>query len=348
MNRYICTLAQIMAGLTVLIIIAAVIVADDNGLGEAGGILLCVLGGTLAFQSYAVVLAIDIRAKKASVRTVGKILVVVTAVAFLVLVYETTGQSDKQTPMLAGTLIGAVVSQLMLQRLPLTRSDLLPREIKTEHLHIYTDLESDSARFYADFFEGFTTYFKENYFDFCQEGARASSRETKTSLLAKILALFGLTRKHMTQRALPSPDRPLDVYLFRNRLRHEFYLIREGGPATRHGYYSPHENLIVVNLASGLGTATHELVHHFVARGFNRAQCPQWVDEGFAMFFEKFLAHFDEQGKLTISFGYFSNWPSHRQKDGSKGSRSTISQTMSTSMPLQSALSCCSFTGKAG
>jgi len=69
----------------------------------------------------------------------------------------------------------------------------------------------------------------------------------------------------------------------------------------------PQENIIAVNRYSGLGTATHELVHHFIAMSFARRPA-KWVDEGIATFFEKFIGHLDNEGKLTISFGYFSNW----------------------------------------
>jgi hypothetical protein len=69
----------------------------------------------------------------------------------------------------------------------------------------------------------------------------------------------------------------------------------------------PWANIIVVNGESGLGTTTHELVHHFTRTSFARRPA-KWVQEGIAVFFEKFIGHFDEDGKLIISFGYFSNW----------------------------------------
>ena len=77
---------------------------------------------------------------------------------------------------------------------------------------------------------------------------------------------------------------------------------------TKYGFYSGlKNNIIVVNRASGLGTATHELVHYFIDVGFPEHP-PVWIDEGIATFFEKFIGHFDDSGKLNISFGYFSNW----------------------------------------
>ena len=73
------------------------------------------------------------------------------------------------------------------------------------------------------------------------------------------------------------------------------------------GFYSPDLNLILVYRESGLGTATHELVHHFIDCGFVHKP-PLWADEGIANFFEKFIGHVDNDGDLHISFGYFSNW----------------------------------------
>ncbi|MDP2652790.1 MAG: hypothetical protein Q8Q08_02040 [Candidatus Omnitrophota bacterium] len=150
--------------------------------------------------------------------------------------------------------------------------NLLPREKITDHLHIYSDLSSRDLDFYSIFFEEFTLYFKLKFFQFEQ-------------------------------------DKPLDMYLFGTQGKYEFYNNRAGGPRTPFGYYrGPEANLIVVSLESGLGTATHELVHHFIVKGFTRQPCPVWVAEGLAMFFEKFMGYIDDEGRLFISVGYFSNW----------------------------------------
>ena len=66
-------------------------------------------------------------------------------------------------------------------------------------------------------------------------------------------------------------------------------------------------NILVVNLESGLGTATHTIVRHYVRTSFENRPA-KWAEDGIAVFFEKFIGHFDENGKLDISFGYFSNW----------------------------------------
>ena len=142
---------------------------------------------------------------------------------------------------------------------------------KTEHFHIYTNLDSDSLNYYEHFLEGFFDYFSSRYFKVRQK-------------------------------------RRLKVYLFRDTASYKPYAESVREHYTPYGFYmGPWVNIIVVNRDSGLGTVTHELVHHFIAGSF--ASHPhKWIDEGIATFFEKFIGHLDKEGKLTISFGYFSNW----------------------------------------
>jgi hypothetical protein len=51
----------------------------------------------------------------------------------------------------------------------------------------------------------------------------------------------------------------------------------------------------------------HELVHHFNALHFGET-LPRWINEGFAMFFEKFIGFRADDGSVWFSFGYFSPW----------------------------------------
>lgn len=142
---------------------------------------------------------------------------------------------------------------------------------KTEHFHIYTNLDSDSLNYYEHFLEGFFDYFSSRYFKVRQK-------------------------------------RRLKVYLFRDTASYKPYAESVREHYTPYGFYmGPWVNIIVVNKDSGLGTATHELVHHFIAGSF-ASRPHKWIDEGIATFFEKFIGHLDKEGKLTISFGYFSNW----------------------------------------
>jgi hypothetical protein len=153
------------------------------------------------------------------------------------------------------------------------RDELLWRDPKnrrlTPHYVIYTDLTIPDLRHTQQFFDRFFEWFERKYF-------------------------------RVDQRDL------LTMYLFKDEEGYDVYRRRTGGPDTMYGYTLSGNNLIVVNAASGLGTATHELVHHFL---MTRLPAPSsFVNEGFAAFFEKFMGHIDADGKLHISVGYFSNW----------------------------------------
>lgn len=140
----------------------------------------------------------------------------------------------------------------------------------TRHFAIYTDLKESDLDYYEAVFEGFFEFFEREYF------------------------------------AVPAKDL-LTMYLFSDLGSYGRYVKATTSAPTSYGYYLPDENLIVINLASGLGTATHELVHYFVRTAMPR-QISALVNEGFAAFFEKFIGHLDEQDRLHLTVGYFSNW----------------------------------------
>jgi hypothetical protein len=148
---------------------------------------------------------------------------------------------------------------------------ILSTQLITKHFNILTNADFDTLDYYEKFFEGFFDYFETEYFTIGQ-------------------------------------NRQLDVYLFKDTKSYKRWTKRMGGPDTEFGFYmGSEENIIVVNRRSGLGTITHELVHHFIDTSFVKPP-PPWANEGIATFFEKFIGRLDADGKLTISFGYFSNW----------------------------------------
>ena len=147
----------------------------------------------------------------------------------------------------------------------------LTQRSKTEHFHIYSDANDAIIDYYERFFEGFYDYFETEY------------------------AEIGY-------------GRPLKVYLFGDVDNYAQYVADIRGPRTPYGFYMGlWQNIVVVNIDSGIGTATHTLVLHFIRTSFKRRPA-KWAEDGIAVFFEKFIGHFDEDGKLSISFGYFSNW----------------------------------------
>lgn len=150
---------------------------------------------------------------------------------------------------------------------PLT---ILTTQLITEHYNIHTNLDYERLDYFEKFFEGFFEYFDREVFKIKQ------------------------------------PER-LEVFLFDSLNYYRpfaTYLI--GYDFTPYGFYLPGQNIIVVNADTGLGTTTHELAHHFVKCGFDQRPA-EWVNEGIATFFEKFIGHLDENGKLHITFGYFSD-----------------------------------------
>ena len=106
------------------------------------------------------------------------------------------------------------------------------------------------------------------------------------------------------------PGPKLQIWLFGDGVLYREWSRATGrgdGPAGFYAVTADGGGLLVVDLSSGLGTATHELVHHFVWRAFGD-RAPHWWNEGFAAFFEKFLARLADDGSLELSVGYFSNW----------------------------------------
>lgn len=148
---------------------------------------------------------------------------------------------------------------------------ILDTQLITKHFNIHTDLDFDRLDYYEKFFEGFYEYFDREVFKITQ-------------------------------------PRRLEVYLFNDLKYYAPYAEYLTGPDyTEYGFYSPSRNVMVANADTGLGLLTHEMVHHFEHCTF-KEQKANWIEEGLSTFFEKFIARFDEQDKLHMTVGYFSNW----------------------------------------
>ncbi len=150
---------------------------------------------------------------------------------------------------------------------PLT---ILSTQLITRHFNIHTNLDFERLDYFEKFFEGFFDYFDRRFLEIKQ------------------------------------PER-LEVFLFDNLKSYGPFARYLRGPGyTPYGFYSPSRDIIVVNADTGLGTLTHELAHHFTDCAFDYRPA-EWILEGIATYFEKFIGHLDEDGKLHITFGYFSN-----------------------------------------
>ncbi len=82
------------------------------------------------------------------------------------------------------------------------------------------------------------------------------------------------------------PDTIIDVWLFKDARSYERHtkILFGDTPSTPYGYYSPSENALIMNIATGGGTLVHEIVHPFIAANFPR--CPDWFNEGLGSLYE--------------------------------------------------------------
>lgn len=83
------------------------------------------------------------------------------------------------------------------------------------------------------------------------------------------------------------PDRILEIWLFKDESSYEKNALRlfNSKPSTPYGYYSPSNNALVMNIATGGGTLVHEIVHPFVEVNFPK--CPSWFNEGLGSLYEQ-------------------------------------------------------------
>ena len=83
------------------------------------------------------------------------------------------------------------------------------------------------------------------------------------------------------------PVEVVDIWLFdgeESYLRNTDVMFGEY-PLSPYGYYSPCEDALIMNAATGGGTLVHEMVHPFMAANF--PGCPSWFNEGLASLYEQ-------------------------------------------------------------
>jgi hypothetical protein len=83
------------------------------------------------------------------------------------------------------------------------------------------------------------------------------------------------------------PDKPLKVYLFKDKQSYERYCKKAYGtrPSTPFGFYRSAERKMIMNIGTGTGTLAHELVHPLLEADFPGV--PSWFNEGFASLYEQ-------------------------------------------------------------
>ncbi|HUR38238.1 MAG TPA: hypothetical protein VM222_02040 [Planctomycetota bacterium] len=97
------------------------------------------------------------------------------------------------------------------------------------------------------------------------------------------------------------PERPIRVYLFRDKSSYDGYCraTYEKPPSTPYGFYMSRERKMVMNISTGTGTLAHELVHPLLSEDFPGV--PSWFNEGFASLFE-------QSGERKGKMAGFVNW----------------------------------------
>ena len=112
---------------------------------------------------------------------------------------------------------------------------------------------------------------------------------------------------------LPNQRCEAEVHFVRDRATYEG-IARRFRANTQFGFYLPRwigRPLIVIRGDSGMGTITHEMMHHYMRCTFQKV-LPLWIEEGMATITEKFVALQEDDGHLNFSWGYRSPW---RQKE---------------------------------
>jgi hypothetical protein len=110
------------------------------------------------------------------------------------------------------------------------------------------------------------------------------SSALKTSAAVGKTALAAYFNGRFSRR----PDKAVLVLLFDGAPAYDGYcLARWGEPcSTPFGFYRGAERTVVMNVAPGIGTLTHELVHPILESDFPGA--PDWINEGIASLYEAF------------------------------------------------------------
>ena len=110
-----------------------------------------------------------------------------------------------------------------------------------------------------------------------------------------------VTDELKTQYFPKDPDRILTVYLFKDRRSYLTNTVRLTGkrPGTPFGFYSSRHNAMIMNIKTGGGTLSHELVHPFMEANF--PDCPPWLNEGMGSLYEAV-------GRRKGRIWGFTNW----------------------------------------
>ncbi len=83
------------------------------------------------------------------------------------------------------------------------------------------------------------------------------------------------------------PTKILTIWLLKDADSFSEYckLVTGNEPHTPYGFYSPQNDCLIMNIATGGGTLVHEIVHPFIEANF--PDCPPWFNEGIGSLYEQ-------------------------------------------------------------
>lgn len=123
-----------------------------------------------------------------------------------------------------------------------------------------------------------------------------ATNDTPASLASYLATVSRMTRHLYRHFFTQRPQRPLRVYLFKDKESYDAYCraAYERPPATPYGFYMARERKMVMNISTGTGTLAHELVHPLLGEDLPGA--PSWFNEGFASLYEQSI---ERDGAMT-------------------------------------------------
>ncbi len=144
--------------------------------------------------------------------------------------------------------------------------------------------EEESARVFAEIRKELGEDVHVEYLEDC---FYVASNDTPASFRACKGTISRMYRYLYQDYFQKKPERPIRVYLFRDRKTYEEHCAAayRKPPSTPFGFYLSRERKMVMNIATGTGTLAHELVHPLLAEDF--PEVPSWFNEGFASLFEQ-------------------------------------------------------------
>ena len=165
-----------------------------------------------------------------------------------------------------------------------------PPQYMTDAIRGEEDTRRALMRIRGELGPDFDTRVVEEVFFLAVNGGSRDLERADAEIKRMVAELYG---RYFSRR----PARAIRVYCFRDRTTYDGYVRSAYGraPTTPYGFYMASERKMVLNLGTGSGTLSHELVHPLLCEDF--PEVPAWFNEGFASLFERTKP--DRDGRLV-------------------------------------------------